>query len=236
MLIGIFLLAVAFGLAHYFLKHNRGHSEPYYAVWEAFGLGGLAVLIAIVLQIPFHLNGTFLALQSGSFDFFDGLFSQFAIAGIEEVAKFLPLAFFIYRRPYFSDHEDGVIYFSMSGLCFSLIENALYTERYGAQVALLRVGLLLFLHPATTGIVGYYFARAKLAGEHLQKTLIALLAVTMMHGVYNLGLSLAGRHPAWFLVSVSMSVLLNLGLFWYWRRAVRQDQIVGLASADPATV
>jgi protease PrsW len=236
LIVGIFLMAVAFWLAHYFLKANRGHAEPSSAVWEAFGFGAVAVVIAIFLQTPFHINGTFLALQAGAFNLTDGAVTHFMIAGIEEVAKFLPLAFLIYWRPYFSNHEDGVIYFSLSGLCFSLVENVLYMMRFGPEVALLRTGLILFLHPAATGIVGYYFAQAKLSGEHLGKTLAALAAVTVMHGLYNFGLSYSSTNLGWFLLSIMMTATLNIGLFWYWRRAIRQDQLAGLASVEPKAI
>lgn len=218
-LTAIFFIPAAI-LAWYFLASRDGVREPISAVAEAFGFGLIAVVIALPLELLFvRVTSRYALLTSPTVA--QILRLSIIIALIEEAAKFLPLALFINQRRYFNRVVDGVIYFALAGLAFGLVENILYVWRYGIEVGLYRAIILVFFHAATAGIVGYYFARAKVEGKTLTKTFIALGVMVILHAIYDTGLLLT--NSAMFALSIAITAGINIALFFYFRAAVRID-------------
>jgi len=225
----LFIILVAFslmsgGLAWYFIAHDHGEKEPIGALWAAAGLGllggvGAAILESAVLPISNLQPGTALAAL---------FLASMGVGVIEEACKFIPLAALLYRKRYFNEHTDGVIYFAIAGLGFGLPENILYSLQFGAGVGLSRVILTPFFHAATTGMVGYFLAKSKLAGRAWYQTAPLALAVAMvLHGMYDFGL--ASGVP-WL---IGLSILITLGvsvsLFIFFSKAIGLDQARGLS-------
>jgi RsiW-degrading membrane proteinase PrsW (M82 family) len=227
MLIIALYLALSAFLVVFLISRNRGAKEPTPALWVAFGFGLLAVGIAWQAEKLFVPNGLVLAVLAqvnlGRLWWISTL-----IGLVEEAAKFIPLALWLRRRRYFNKHTDGVIYFALSGLAFGLLENLLYSAHFGEAVGLQRAVLLLFLHPATSGIVGYYFVRCKIRGESLLKPLAALVGVAGLHGLYNFGV--LSQRADWVALSILVTALINLGLFIYYSKAIELDQAFGVAA------
>jgi len=212
------------GLAWYFIVHDRGEREPVGALWAAAGLGllggvGAAILESVVLPIGNLQSGTPLVAL---------FFASMGVGVIEEASKFLPLAALLYRKRYFNEHTDGVIYFAIAGLGFGLPENILYSLQFGAGVGLSRIILTPFFHAATTGMVGYFLAKGKLAGRAWYASApLALAAAMVLHGMYNFGL--ASGVP--FLVGLSILITLgvSVSLFIFFSKAIGLDQARGLS-------
>ena len=81
------------------------------------------------------------------------LFIDFMLVGIiEEAVKFLPLLVWLWRKPYFTERTDGVIYFALGGLGFGFAENILYTLADGAGTGIGRLIIVSFFHAALTGL------------------------------------------------------------------------------------
>lgn len=208
-------------LVWYLLHHDHGRQLPIGSLWTAFGFGLLAVLIAYLLELPFPKN-LFNASQVINLPLKLVLF--LAIGLIEEAAKFLPLALFIYKKPYFKEHTDGVIYFAICGLTFGLTENILYTIGYGSKVGLARLVLTPFLHAATASILGYYLVSYKIKHSSKNKLILACLAIPFLHGFYDFGLS--SNSNFFIVVSLMITILLTLGLFLYFMEANELDRAV----------
>jgi RsiW-degrading membrane proteinase PrsW (M82 family) len=224
----LFLIVMAFvliaaGLAWYLISHDRGEREPIGALWIAAGFGFVGAIAAAVIEsvlIPAKhvLPGAALPVLFGS---------TLLVGVIEEACKFLPLALFLYRKRYFNEHTDGVIYFALAGLGFGLPENILYSLQYGAGVGLGRIILTPLFHAAITAMVGFFLARNKLARGSFRATLYALVLAMVLHGLYDFGL--ASGVSIYALVSIAITLALSFGLFLFYAKATELDQAEGRA-------
>lgn len=219
----LIFIVVAVALAWFLLAHDRGSKEPIGMLWVAMGLGMAGAVMASLIEERLITHVDLLpGLTHGSL-----LWAVLAIGIIEEVCKFLPLALLIYKKSYFNEHTDGIIYFGLAGLGFGLPENILYTIEFGTDAGMARLFLTPLFHVATTGIVGYYLAKRKLAGKPLFGIALPLLMVAGWHGLYNFGLLSANKFYA------ATSILITLGLtatfFTLFIRATEKDQKQGLS-------
>ena len=219
----IFILIVV-GIAWYLLSHDRGAKEPVGALWVAGGFGVAAVIAAAVLESVVIPSG-FLA---GTLTCGAALVPALAIGAIEETLKFLPLAWFIYRKPYFNEYTDGIIYFALCGLAFGLIENVIYTMQYGTKTGLARIVLIPFFHSAATGTAGYYLVRTKLKAKPFGGVVAAVAILAVLHGLYDFGL--ASQVIQLAVLSIMITVLLSVGLFLYFQHATELDERLGLST------
>lgn len=223
-LILIFFILISGGLAWYFIIRDRGEREPIGALWLAAGLGlvggvGAAILESNLLPIKSLEPGAPLV----------GLFiASMGVGIIEEACKFIPLAAVLYKKRYFNEHTDGVIYFAIAGLGFGLPENILYSLQFGAGVGLSRVILTPFFHAATTGLVGYFLAKSKLAGHSWYASApLALGSVMVLHGMYDFGL--ASGVPLLVGLSILITLGVSISLFIFFSKAIGLDRAAGLS-------
>ncbi len=217
-----FIIIVAL-IAWYLISHDKGPKEPIKALWMAFIFGIFGALAASILEKYFVIYKN---TQIGTPDL--KLFSSYLVVGIiEELAKFLPLAIYIYHKKYFNEHSDGVIYFAIVGLGFGLPENLLYVLSYGSSTGIGRLFLTPFFHSTTVALVGYYLARKKLSGGSFRPVLNSLVLVIILHALYDFGLS--SGNTLLTLVSIIITVLLSLNMFLLYFRATELDQLQGLS-------
>jgi RsiW-degrading membrane proteinase PrsW (M82 family) len=146
---------------------------------------------------------------------------------IEEACKFVPLAIFLRHKRYFNEHTDGIIYFVLAGLGFGLPENILYTLQYGAGVGAGRIVLTPFFHAATTGMVGYFYAKYRLGGTRQITVWLALIAAMVLHGLYDFGLT--SGHQVYAALSVCITLSMSIGLFVFYMKATDLDREQGLS-------
>jgi protease PrsW len=223
-LILLVFILIAAGLAWYFIKHDHGEKEPIGALWIAFGFGFAGGILAAFIEnlfIPVKDLSTAVPLSTI-------FFSALAIGFIEESCKFIPLSVFLYPKRYFNEHTDGVIYFALAGLGFGLPENILYTLQFGVGTGLDRIIMTPFFHAATTGIVGYFLIKAKLAKSSLIQVYLVLLAVMILHGLYDFGI--ASGVTIYIMGSIAITLTLSTLLFWFYFKAVDLDQQLGLSA------
>ncbi len=219
-LVILLIAALNIFLIWYLLSRDQGPQEPFWALMEAAGYGAAAFVLAAWIE------RLFFGARAHQFLLGQGSARQIAttalvIALVEEVAKFLPLAIFLHRRPFFNEYTDGVIYFAIAGISFSVLEDGLYLSTYGGQLGLVHVTLLLFFHAATAGIVGYYFASAKLNHQSLAKTLVALGDVVLIHALYDY--SLIRGTTLSLAIALLITIFMNVALFWYYHLAWERD-------------
>jgi RsiW-degrading membrane proteinase PrsW (M82 family) len=191
----------------------------------AAGLGVAGALVAGFLEGWLVKDANFVSGEAGY-----GLFTAaMAVGAIEELCKFLPLAAWIYKKRYFNEHTDGVIYFAIAGLGFGLPENILYTLQFGTEAGTVRLILTPIFHAATTGLVGYYLINRKLSSKPVATVIPGLAAAIVLHGLYDFGL-LSGR-PIYQLGALLITLSLSAGLFMLFLKATQQDQDSGLSVA-----
>lgn len=218
-------VGMAVGLAWFLVAHDRGEREPVAALWLAasFGLAG-GVLAAFLESRLIASNNLSPGTPYGTL-----LLTSLAVGFIEEACKFVPLALVLYKRPYFNEHTDGVIYFALAGLGFGLPENILYTLQFGTKAGLARVLMTPFFHAATTGLVGYFLIKRKLSGLSPFGVWLPLGVIMVLHGLYDFGLS--SGSTAYAIGSLLITLGLSIGLFMAFLRAGKLDRDRGLSIA-----
>ncbi|MFI5270837.1 MAG: PrsW family intramembrane metalloprotease [Candidatus Saccharimonadales bacterium] len=222
-LILIAFIAIACSLTWYLLSHDRGPKEPVVALWFAFGIGAAGAVLAYLIETRLIKAGS---LSSGSS--FSSLFGiTMLIALIEESCKFIPLALFLYKKSYFNEHTDGIIYFAIAGLGFGIPENIIYTILGGSQTGLIRLLLTSLFHASTTAVIGYFLAKQKVEKKPLWIVVAAFFAIVIVHGLYDFGLLSGINFLA--LLSIVITFSLTVALFVLFSRATKLDQKLGLS-------
>lgn len=217
-------IGIAAGLAWYLIAQDHGEREPIAALWLAAGMGVGGALLAVYLEKLFISTDNLTAETARS----TLLVSALGIAVIEEACKFIPLAIYLYKRRYFNEHTDGVIYFALAGLGFGLPENILYTLQFGSRIGTARLFMTPFFHATTTGIAGYYLAKTKLSKRSVGLVALPLLGIMVLHGVYDFGLLTATT--AWTAISVGITLALSASLFVFYTRARQLDEDTGISA------
>jgi RsiW-degrading membrane proteinase PrsW (M82 family) len=216
-------IGLAVVLAWFLISNDHGEKEPVAALWKAVCFGLVGALAAAWLENRFISAGAL----APSAPYRPMLAMALSVGVIEETCKFVPLALFIYKRRYFNEHTDGVIYFALAGLGFGLPENILYSAQFGSKIGLARVLLTPLFHAATTGTVGYFLVKRKLAGKSPFGVLLPLAAVMVLHGLYDFGL-LSGS-VLYSSGAILITLGLSAGLFVTFLRANEHDQDKGLS-------
>jgi RsiW-degrading membrane proteinase PrsW (M82 family) len=216
-------IGIAVGLAWFLIAHDHGEKEPIAALWMAAGFGLAGAVLAGFLEGWFIPAGNLLpGTPHGTL-----LVTTLAVGVIEEGCKFVPLALVIYKRHYFNEHTDGVIYFALAGLGFGLPENILYALQFGTRTAMGRVLLTPFFHATTTGLVGYFLVKRKLAKRSPFVVLLPLAGVMALHGLYDFGLTSGSALYAAGSLLITLGA--GIGLFVAFLRANEHDQDMGLS-------
>jgi len=218
-------IGLAVGLAWYFLAHDEGQKEPIGWLWLAFGFGFLGAIAAGILEpliIPKEVVTDPILASRGSL-----FVSMLTVGFIEELCKFLPFALLVYRRYFFNEHVDGVMYFGLAGLGFGLPENILYSLQFGVHVAWVRLVIDPFFHVATTAMIGYFLIKVKVDHKPFWYVVCAFVGAVLLHGVFDFGLGSGSE------VLTVFSLMITLGmttmLFVLFMRAGELDREAGLS-------
>ena len=218
----LLFIGLSIFLVWYLLSKDRGEREPASGLWAALGFGLLAAVIASFAEAGFVKDDTLKGGLSGAM-----VLAALGIGIVEEAAKFVPLALFIYKKRYFNENTDGILYFALAGIGLGLPENILYTLGFGPKAGILRLIMTPFFHAATVAIPGYYLARNKVNRRPFKYVIFALLGVMLLHAVYDFGL--ASGISLLVLMSFVVTIGLSVALFVLATVAKREDQEVGLS-------
>lgn len=210
-------------LAWFLISHDHGEKEPISALWIAVGFGFAGAVAASFIE-GWLLSSDKLQPPAPQTSI---LLGAMIIGAIEEACKFVPLAVYIYKKRYFNEHTDGVIYFALAGLGFGLPENILYTLQFGSGTGMWRLLLTPMFHAATMAMVGYFLASNKLAGKPLYAIWPILGIAMILHGLYDFGL--LSNSNLFALMSLIITFGLSAGLFVLFLKANQQDQAAGLS-------
>lgn len=230
LIIGAYFLLATF-LYRYFAKSDRGSKEPKGALRIACLFGVAAVVAAGYLNNLFVPKEVIVALDGEnalrpSLDVL--LRSGFIIGVIEETLKFLPLALFIYKKKYFNELTDGVIYFGLAGMWFGVVENVIYALNYGESVGLFRIFLTPFLHAGFSSLAGIGLIKYKLIKKTPIYIIVGLGTAIFLHATYNF--FLFSQELPLILAALGIGLAVNLGPFRYFKRARMEDEKLGLSA------
>lgn len=183
-------------LSYVYLK-DRYESEPIHLVARLFVFGMLSVFPVMVVQ-----RGITLWLGTDPF-----VHSFITAAGVEELAKWLLLAFVMYRHAEFDEPYDGIVYAAAASLGFATMENLLFAFSGSVSWANLLVRALLPVsgHALFGIVMGYYIGRAKFAHQG-RGTLIlySILFPIFYHGLYDFFLAASEPQWGWLIIPFMM--------------------------------
>ncbi len=137
----------------------------------------------------------------------------------EEFTKLLVLLAAVYPRRSFRNPYQGLLAGATVASGFAVLENLVYLERYGTATLLLRSVLTVPAHAGFTIPMGILLGYAKLARPLAAKygwLLAGLLSAALLHGVYDVLLSLPG---AWLSrLAYAQVLMMMLATLWVVRR------------------
>ncbi len=219
-------IVLAVALSVWFVWQDRRRPEPMWALFVVSLWGATATELAIrlnVLAIPASVEN-YLNYAQARPSTLVLLGTALLVATIEELLKYLPVACFLYRRRFFNEISDGIIYFGLSGMWFSVVENSNYLLSDGQHTGWLRLLVMPFLHAGLTALAGWGLAMHKLA-RHRSGWLVpaaTLGLAIVIHAVYD-GFLLS--HVTFLsFVSVTLSIGVSIGLFQLYKLAKQQDK------------
>ena len=174
-----------------FYLREDAHPEPKRFLLLTFFGGIIAALCAVVAEVFFLGDqGGVLSLQTGPIG--HTLFVFFTIGLIEEYAKYLPVKLWILRRPDFDEPIDAMIYMMTAALGFAAMENALFllpvfhkSLSLGLEIATSRFLGANLLHALTSGIVGFFLARAWFHPKRAHLVAIGIVLAGLLHTGFN---------------------------------------------------
>ncbi|QQG45725.1 MAG: PrsW family intramembrane metalloprotease [Candidatus Sungiibacteriota bacterium] len=173
----------------FYLREDR-HPEPKVLLIITF-LGGIAAaLLAAVVEIFLVGKGgavsSFITLEKNALLFF------LIIALVEEYIKYLPVKLLITKRPDFDEPIDAMIYMMTAALGFAAIENSLFIMPLfregifaGLEVAANRFLGANLLHALSSGIVGFFLARAFFSPRHHHFVALGVIVASILHALFN---------------------------------------------------
>ncbi len=172
----------------YFIYKKDANHEPVGLLAKLFSFGMLSVLpilfVELLLDNFFPTDGVnnFILLYINVF---------ISVALVEEGFKWIITKLGGYNNKEFDEVYDIIVYSVFASLGFACIENILYVFQYGFGNAILRAILSIPGHTCFAVIMGYYFARAKLASINNNQSLykknllLSIIMPCILHTTYD---------------------------------------------------
>jgi RsiW-degrading membrane proteinase PrsW (M82 family) len=221
-------IAVAWLFIRWLLDNDRGPKEPRRILILAGVLGVAGFIAGLILESG--LVNPKLVTHPHSLDAKSLLIGCLLVGLIEEGVKALPLATFIYRKGYFNEVTDGIIYFGISGMVFGVLEDIGYTLSLGIGAGIAKILTGPFSHAGFTSIFGWSLARHKMLHTPKWTVVLGFTGSVLIHALYDFGL-FYGRW--WSLIcSLMITAVVNVGVFKLFRRAQITDVGLGLSSVQ----
>ena len=187
----------------FYLREDR-HPEPKLLLLLTFAGGMASAFLAMAAEL-FALGKNGIAM--GLVGMATTPFLFFLVIGlVEEYAKYLPVKFLVVNKSDFDEPVDAMIYMMTAALGFAAMENALFILPFFFGVVqdiisvlpLTQENLLLsldvtanrflganLLHALSSGIVGFFLARAWFHPRRHHFVAIGILTATLLHALFN---------------------------------------------------
>lgn len=187
----------------FYLREDR-HPEPKLLLILTFVGGMASALLAMAAEL-FILGRDGLAV--GILGIASTPFLFFLVIGLmEEYAKYLPVKFLVVKRPDFDEPVDAMIYMMTAALGFAALENALFIFPFffttvedvfsvmplsqenvllGLDVAANRFLGANLLHALSSGLVGFFLARAWFHPRRHHFVGLGIIVASLLHAAFN---------------------------------------------------
>lgn len=182
----------------FYLREDR-HPEPKRLLFLVF-IGGMAsTLLAIVGECIFiRLFGG--SCSTSTSPNLSPLVLFFGIALIEEYVKYFTVKTLVLRKPDFNEPVDAMIYMMTAALGFAALENTLFifplfqqSFLAGLEITASRFLGANLLHALSSGIVGFFLARAFFSPRRHHFIALGILIATVLHTLFNFFILIRGE-------------------------------------------
>lgn len=226
---------------------DRWRPEPRREVFRAVLLGAAACVPVFFVEVAIK-RALVPWSPAGS-----RLFDAYAVAALpEEAAKLAVVLAVPFRRRYFDEYTDGVLYTTATSLGFGLFENLLFVSgafanaicavpwiaglcgaqavtHTGAQhvvLGLVRALTTVPMHAIASGLMGYFVGRSRFVrpGHGPRWWATGLLVAVAVHGSYDWLVFTLGHSPVIFGLLPALLVLAGFGLRRALRHALELDE------------
>ena len=177
-------LAILPGLliSFWIFRADKYDREPVVHLLICFVLGMVSTIPAIALEQYAQSLG--LNEDGSMWEVF--VFAMLGVALIEEACKYVFLFVYPYRRSFFNEPMDGIVYMVLIGMGFATLENIFYAQEYGIQTVIVRAFTAVPAHAAFAVIMGYYAGLAKFDSKNrFWLFFLGLFLATLLHGMYD---------------------------------------------------
>ncbi len=182
----------------YFYSQDR-LPEPPKLVLKTFLFGAISVIPAALIEKSF-VGG--LGPQSPLSTIF--LLSFGVIATAEEFSKLAAISLGVGKTGAIDSGVDGIVYGVSAGLGFSMLENILYINSFGLNVAPIRAIFSNLAHALFTGLMGYYYAHS-IMWNRVSEMWKGLFWAIFLHGLYDFILISGLINPFWSIVLLGVT-------------------------------
>lgn len=169
----------------YIYKRDKYDKEPKKAVLLCVFLGALscfpAALSTLGIQSLIGVNPV-IEEESSIIKLF--LFSVMGVGLFEEFSKYIFVIVYPYKKGFFNEPMDGIVYAVAVSMGFAILENILYVLDGGLSVALVRAFTAVPAHATFAVIMGYYVGLAKL-NKDSKLLFLGLFYAAFAHGMYD---------------------------------------------------
>ena len=148
--------------------------------------GILSVFPIILISLIFYIIGKILHISNISPVLYEAYYTFIALALSEELVKYFTFKSILKKTNYKYDYFDVVIFMSIVGLGFGIIENMIYSINSGIVPMLIK-GIDLG-HVGYGFIVGYFYSKSLKKGNKNYR-LVGFLISWVLHGLFDFGLS-----------------------------------------------
>lgn len=178
-------LAPTIAIAIFVYLRDKYDREPLQWLLFAFMLGMISLIFPVVFENLIEPLG----IRESS-DLWRTLVYAFLGVGFsEEIAKFAVLRVFIYKKKYYDDPMDGIVYSVMISMGFASLENVMYVFNSSTpiQTALVRAFTAVPAHGVFAVILGYYLGKARFTYSFKRTSVLVkgLIAAILFHGTYD---------------------------------------------------
>lgn len=215
----MFLLALALApgaaIALYIYLKDKHEREPLGLLLMSFFYGVLSIFVTLLVSWPLEI---LTINKEDAAELFADAF--FKVALVEEFSKFIFIRFILFRNKNFNEPFDGIVYAVMVGMGFATLENVVYVYQYGMATGIMRMFTAVPAHACFAVLMGYFIGLAKFnQKKNLYFTLLALIAATVFHGLYDYFLFITFVPGIWIGAVISLIVAIILS-----RKAIKIHQ------------
>lgn len=173
----------------FYLREDQ-HPEPKRLILLAFVGGMASAVLAVVVELALIGRQGLISLDQNILQ--NALIIFLVIGLAEEYLKYLAVKFCILQRRDFDEPVDAMIYMMTAALGFAALENALFIFPLlhqniftGLEVTANRFLGANLLHALSSGIVGFFLARAWFLPRRRHFVALGIVIATLLHALFN---------------------------------------------------